>query len=472
MTYFLQDLFIAILRPFTSIAMRIDDKKKNIIRVFCFTTIFLLCIFSRVYRGVNYEYYNYYTLVCCVIMFIIMVLSLDKKMKRLEWNKPLGLILLFLFLLMAASEWLTPKSQSYIELIIIFFFGGLAFVWNNCENRERLWNNVFTAIKASFWLVTIISFLFRPIQEGCRYSGLYLNPNSAAYHLLPVIAVYICSIDNLIRTKQTLKKGWDSFLGLGVAMFLLFMSQSRTSFFSIFIMVIAWFALRFYISRKEKKQLLLFKYMAMIIFTVAVSYPICHELLETLPKAVNHPIVFDNDQPYRIRDFDYFDEKEEVKAPSKGNASLLSELKKIISSKFVDKILSGRLTVYKAYMSRLNWKGHEEITLQVDDNLWTSAHNNILQFAYIYGKLTIVPYILLIFLVLAYSFVFLVKNYNSINYAMLPFVLTTGFAVNTMFEAVFQPFHRFTAFIFWIIIGELLFYKSKSQTNEFRLKVY
>lgn len=456
MTYILQDFFITILRPFLSVADKLDERTKSILRVICFTGLFMLCSMTRVIRGANYQYYNYYTLACCIIMSIIMILSLDKKVERVNWDKSLSVILIILFMLMAISEFLIPKSQSYIEVVLIIFFGGLAFVWHNHENREVLWENIFIAIRITFLILVVISMLFRPMQEGCRYSGFFLNPNSAAYHLIPIIAVYIGTIDGMIRRKQPLWKALGCFVGLGVAMCFLLVSQSRTSFCAIFTMLGCWILIRLYISKNEKKLVLYLKYMAALICTIIIVYPVCNVMLHNVPNMVNHPIVYANDKPYRVRDFDYAEKKATgTKAPA-SKKTFLSEIEDILDSEFLDTILSGRLTVYKAYINRLNWIGHENVTINVKSGLWTSAHNNILQFAYIYGNLTIIPYIILILLALAYSIKYFVRNYNSKIYAIFPFIFVTGFAINTMFEAVFQPFHRFTAFIFWLIIGELL----------------
>ncbi|BBF45489.1 hypothetical protein lbkm_4256 [Lachnospiraceae bacterium KM106-2] len=392
-------------------------------------------------------------------MFGIAVLSLDQDLKRVRWNRPLVWILSALFGLMFVSEILVFKTQFLMEVVIVVFFGGIVYVWQNTEKKEQYVEEFMLAVKIIFWLLAVICFFFRPRTEGLRYAGFFQNPNCFAYHLLAFMAIFVTSIDHKIQKREKLTKAIPDLFGIGLSVFYLLQTQSRTSCVAIGIMCAIWFLVRFYVSIKGKNLVTFIKYLLLAAVIIAVSYPIADKALDVLPKVFDHPIKFGNDMPYHTREFEMFTPAKPAKGPS---LSYMEKMKKKIVKLFttdegLNKLLSGRLTLYRSYLSDVNYLGNKNVTRTIEKRVWTSAHSNAIQYMYLYGKLTLIPYILMILGSIFYGFRYFKRSYKQCSYAALPMIFMIGYAVNTLVESVYQPLHRFTACIFWFILLELAF---------------
>ena len=62
------------------------------------------------------------------------------------------------------------------------------------------------------------------------------------------------------------------------------------------------------------------------------------------------------------------------------------------NTKGLNALTSGRIDIYKAYMSKLNYSGHRSVSLVVGGHKKAHAHNNWLQFGYTYGILGMLFY--------------------------------------------------------------------------------
>lgn len=77
-----------------------------------------------------------------------------------------------------------------LGLILAFVFTAVFFVWQNHTRKDLLWQCFKNAIKWSFAVMSVISFLFRPLYEGGRYAGIFTNPNTFGLYLYIIIAVF------------------------------------------------------------------------------------------------------------------------------------------------------------------------------------------------------------------------------------------------------------------------------------------
>ena len=122
----------------------------------------------------------------------------------------------------------------------------------------------------------------------------------------------------------------------------------------------------------------------------------------------------------------------------------------------LNKISNGRITIYKAYLKKLNWKGHRRITLTVNGKKVAHAHNNWLQFAYTYGVPAMFFYLIITILSVIRSIQFYWTNRRrNATYAFLIPAICVGFVIATMTECLFLPFEVFPAFMYWFAFGDL-----------------
>lgn len=201
----------------------------------------------------------------------------------------------------------------------------------------------------------------------------------------------------------------------------------------------------------------------------AVCYPVYFAGIKHLPKLVNHPIIFDEDVLYlsngeKIEDIGdkvlaEFDEIESVQVKdhkTENNGIWGRIVRSLDSNATLNKISSGRITIYKAYIQKLNIKGHKRVTMKINNKQVSHAHNNWLQFAYTYGVPSMLFYSVITVLSLIRSIMFYMTNRRrNATYAFLIPAICVGFLVATLTECLFLPFEVFPAFAYWFAFGDM-----------------
>ena len=233
----------------------------------------------------------------------------------------------------------------------------------------------------------------------------------------------------------------------------------------------------------------------MLLFCV-ILYPVFYKGLECIPAWVDDPIVFDGEALYMANGDKIQDLWEVVVAEpdvvpkvnpksdpaSKENGPLgedIGEKQSIVpenvwdrffyvleNTKGLNALTSGRIDIYKAYMSKLNYSGHRSVSLVVGGHKKAHAHNNWLQFGYTYGILGMLFYAVITVLAIGFSLKFyLTKRRKNATYAFLIPAIMVGFVVATIAECLFLPFEVFPAFAFWFAFGDL--FVKKVPKNKF-----
>ena len=227
----LQDLFILLLEPWIPIVGRMSDKVKYRLLTLCFVTdLVLFCIVRYVLHKESY----FYNTVCGIfLMFAIAVLSLDRSLVHIRWRRSLWIAWFGMCLSFTISDILVPKKMCGLGLILALVFTAVFFVWQNHTRKDLLWKCFKDAVTWAFWIMAIISFLFRPLYEGGRYAGIFTNPNTFGLYLYIIIAVFLSDLDWGVETGRSYRKNAITYLGLALCFFYLEKSQARTSLITV-----------------------------------------------------------------------------------------------------------------------------------------------------------------------------------------------------------------------------------------------
>ena len=471
----LQDIYMAVMKPFIKPSNKLNQRTKNILMISCFLLIVLVFCFARIMR--RNDYHNYFSLAGCVFLFFIAVLSLEEELKPIQWSKPITYSWISLCLIMIASDFKVTKVFSMIGYIFLFVFSTVFFVWNNSSKKDILWGNFVAAVRISFLVITFLSFLFRPRIENFRYPGTFINPNMFGLYLIFVFVIYLIYLDDRIQKKSSILRCIGLFVEMGFGAFLLFMTQARTSFMAVAVAGAVWFFIRTHQYRKEKKIIFFAKYILVLGCTVILCFPVAYQLLQTLPNLINHPITYEKDQYYALGEmYEYgvvakaaeltqetlstnvvsTQEPTEQETIETDNTNPFSRFISSLQGASLDQISSNRLSIYKRYMAKLNLSGHEKLSIKMDGVTIPHAHNNLLQFGFSYGYLAMIPYGLLNLFAFVRSIQYFRKKDGKSVYAFLPMGIVIAFSVATLAEAIFLPFQCFPGFVYWFIIGALL----------------
>ena len=130
----------------------------------------------------------------------------------------------------------------------------------------------------------------------------------------------------------------------------------------------------------------------------------------------------------------------------------------------LDVILNGRLSIYKSYINKLNYKGHKRFGKKVDGLYVVNAHNNVIQIAFTYGILAAIPYVLICIFSFLRSIQYYRKFHDTNKNACFPILITTAFLLTSLTECILIPMQSLLAFAFFISLGELMNTKQKQRT--------
>lgn len=367
------------------------------------------------------------------------------------------------------SDLFVSKKACGLGIILALVFTGVFFVWQNHSRKDLLWKAFKDAVKISFLLMALISFLFRPYFDGGRYAGIFTNPNTFGLYLYVIFAVYMSDLDWNVETGKNLKKSLPTYLQLALVIFYLSVSQARTAMLAIVAVFILWIVLRIYMGKIQKRYMNFVRGLIFLVLITVICYPLFYAGVRHIPKIVGHPIMFEEDVLYlsngeKIEDIgdkvlaesDAIESVEVTDRNIEDNSIWGRIVKSLDSNATLNKISSGRITIYKAYMKKLNIKGHNRVTLKINGKRVSHAHNNWLQFAYTYGVISMLFYTVITVLSLIRSIRFYMTNRRrNATYAFLIPGICVGFVVATLTECLFLPFEVFPAFAYWFAFGDL-----------------
>lgn len=471
MIYRYQDFLISLLSPFIRISNHFSSKLRYRLITVCFIIdIILFCIVRYLLHKDSY----FYNTVCGIfIMVLIAFLSLDKQLVRIRWRRSVWLSWFGLCFAFTVSDLLVRKQACGLGIVLAVVFTGVFFVWQNHSRQDLLWKCFKDAVKLAFLLMAVVAFCFRPYFEGGRYAGIFTNPNMFGLYLYVIFAVYISDLDWIVQSGRSVKKSLWVHAQMALVVFFIFLSQARTSILAISAIFTVWIICRIIVNHKQRAYRAFVKNLILFFLSVLCLYPVFYLGITHIPKWINHPIVFQDDVLYMANGDKIEDIGDRILAESTPQESVTvheEEQKKDmvennVIARFIssmdgfdtlNRLSSGRITIYRAYLQRLNYKGHKNISMKINGKKVAHAHNNWLQFGYTYGLFSMFFYGIVTVLSFVFSLKLYLKDYRvKGSYCFLPLAISVGFLVATLTECLFLPFELFPAFAFWFAFLDL-----------------
>lgn len=483
MTGKLQDMFISLLSPWIPFVGKLSDRIRYGVITGCFIAdLVLFCIVRYI---LHKESYFYNTVCGILLMIVIAVMSLDRSLVRVRWRRSMWIAWFGMCISFSVSDLLVPKKVCGLGVILALVFTGVFFVWQNHTRKDLLWKCFKDAVKISFWMMNVVSFLFRPLYEGGRYAGIFTNPNTFALYLYIIFAVYMSDLDWIVETGRHWRRSLMTYVSLALTVFYLALTQARTSMLTAAVILLMWLGFRIYDCRRARAWKSFLKNTVLTVVFCCVCYPVFRTGITYIPALVGHPIIFAGETLYladgsKIEDFGetviaefHGVESTQVGPPASppqgqggqsGQAPPEEEPDNVMSrffyvlehTKGLNALTSGRIDIYKGYLGKINYKGHKNVSLVINGKKKAHAHNNWLQFGYTYGVFSMFFYAIITVLAVGFSLKFYLKNRRkNATYAFLIPAICVGFVVATMMECLFLPFEVFPAFAFWFAFGDL-----------------
>ncbi len=329
------------------------------------------------------------------------------------------------------------------------------------------------AAKWAFLIMAAVAFFCRPFIGGARYAGIFTNPNMFGLYLYVIFAVYMSDLDWSVQRNRPVRKSLLMYVQMALVIFFILLSQARTSTMAAGAILAAWIICRVAVNRKQKTFLPFFKSIGMLIFTAAALFPIFLFGLTHIPTWVGHPIVFQDDVLYLSNGKKIEDIGDRIIKENFPNENVVMEenkkrkdpfeytiigrfFKRLDTEDTLNRLSSGRITIYKAYISKQNHLGHKNIALNINGKKVAHAHNNWLQFGYTYGIFAMLFYSIITVLSVWFSCRMYIREFRKKgSYCFLPVAVSVGFFMATLTECLFLPFELFPAFVFWFVFSDL-----------------
>lgn len=462
----------------------------------------------------------YETAIRTAIMFAlagVIILSTIYNLIHKKWARfslPFtGLIAVFFAML------LVFRNGILWEVAVVVPFGLLYIRSMTTKQRNQMIHNIANGVVLSFALWIYESLKFRPFHYFVlvRYEGMFMTVTVAAVYLSLVLAVATTKLWIAYHRNPTFRGIWKELVLFGTAAGFQFLTLSRTGIMTSVAVYLVALGLHIVFRWKEKRTKIpyLLKYIGYSVLAILCCIPIVYTAARTVPAMVNKPFIYLGEEfedsirigepwnSYRYitvskfmgisserilgkKDLSHMTMSgltvEEVLEKAQENmddetAALLEESGVQVTEKeilYTDEYGSnyaidapdysnGRLAIFKEYISRLNFTGHDAVAITLEDgSILAHAHNSFLQMAYDCGIFTGIVFVI-VYLVFGFrSLWYYAKRKDIENYAMLPVVIFATFGISSMVEYVFRPTIPL-GFVFLLMIAPLLVRPDKEE---------
>lgn len=388
----------------------------------------------------------------CLCLGLMILSTLTGDIRPVKFHKLLSIFWLATgaFTLLSAFLYNVDFLANAIFFLIITPI--LFIVWNQ-GNFNRILRLLTTTTIIALVIIILANILFYPVTEQ-RYFGIFVAPNSVSYFYPPVFAFLLIT---LYRTEKFNWKTVGCILLLGIVVALAYYSSSRTTELAIICEFLACTFIYLVANRKEIGKILLQKLLPLAL-VIAVSLPGALYLFQIRPIIEN--AVFEQQAeatqppeaapaPEAVQPVESVPvELPPETIPTSPNAIHgldsfvdMNNGRLTIEGLSLDVISSGRISVWKTYLSQLNLFGHVPGSWNTISDLGYefSAHMVPLQYAYDSG----------IFCGLAFLLFNLYAGVMAVAYAwkhkkdtisLLPMTLVISFGVISAVSSAGTPF--------------------------------
>lgn len=344
------------------------------------------------------------------------------------------------------------------SLFLFIPFSFLFFILVHNSKYDDLYELFSNGIVLSFVIIIILSLLFRPLNTniywGGRYSGMFTNPNVFALYLL----CPYCALLNKLHIKIS-EIGWNlkniklEIISLSICSSFLIMTECRTALLAALITIISYLILT--IRNTHDRLKIIAKRGFTLLLITLVSFPIVLYSTRYIPAIVHNPIIYESEYSAVDKMITSEDPINSVKYAK--FMDFIHELcgRTDIEDKNLNSISTGRMVIYKAYLSQLSFRGHSDVGLEVYKGKYVvHAHDSYLQVAYTYGIIPGILFIVFSILSCIGSIKYYLNNKEINKYAIFPFLVIITFLIASIFENLSSPYLPL-GFAFFIVQGPL-----------------
>lgn len=336
------------------------------------------------------------------------------------------------------------------------------------EDKKALMDGMIDGSIIAFFGIQIYAYGFRPFADVTeRYTGAYANANMAALFYLVIYVMCLFKLHLLYMSKG--KIGWKLFYLIGAAGMLCFQfwTMGRTAWICSFAITIVYGLTILRKICKQRWRIVIGKGILLLVLSALLLVPVFYTI-RWLPTILRHPVwypgeyntnmihSYDPIDSYKYRELDEVLEENfsrvknifsgiEEKNPFVLQVQAKTEYPTVemVDSKWIPQgSLSIRLTIYKAYLENIAWRGHsvQDGFYYIGDTFYHSWHaqNLWIQIAYYFGIPAGIGLLLLTVIIIVRNVKRCLLEKDN-PYAIIPLLISIIFFGYGLMEVVWNP---------------------------------
>lgn len=464
----LQRIFIMALKPFECLTKDMPQRAKEIVICICFSLIFVMVFFRKKDFPIflmmdNNERCEF----GCCLLFIIIIMSIKDKLKIVKPCNLLAYLWVTCGIIIMLISFIHPVGNGFrgLSVLMVAGFPCLYFVWQNRGDYDKLYELMAKVIAYAGGIYFAFCVVFVPFYTSYLYGG-YRGLTFNTNFLGMVCTVVICMIFYLILIEP---ERWKRYVMIGaVAHMYLAMTESRTSLLAAVMatVIFVMFFFKIYAVKdndetgkkiRRNRMAMLVGILSIFIISTAIGQPVrdyCIMYYTGVPVAEEiqwQPPVASAGESVEAAPA----EPSEALEPSVAS----TVVKQSVGLDDVDRFSSGRITIWKNYISKWNLLGHNaNKRLRIQESRsreW--AHNTFLEMSYRTGLFNGLNFLTIEVLTVIYALLLLLrKKYREPHH----FMTTCGcivFFIYANLEISVFPFYSPQVFLFFMAVLPLFF---------------
>lgn len=417
-----------ILEPIGVGMEKVNRRLKEAVFVGALVTLFIIYFLYHMNVFENVRYIFVYG--CgCAILLLMAVASIPASIEPVRFHRGLAVCWAGCAVFITISAFVYNIDYISDAIIMLIVLPILYIIWG--RNWKRIFKLMNIACIISFVLYFVALMLFAPPHKNEQYGGLFVNVNEAAFYYA---LVFGCLLIEIFDQKRFSVKLVSLCIALGLDSALLYYTNSRTGLFAAILCLLICSIC--HLHRMDKQILKILKMhifpmvLAIVIFIPSTLYVLAmpQKIYKMWIPSGNTKNIGQDGSDDSVIDISGFTQKNRKKTT--------------VIDKNIDQVSSGRISIWRAYIKRLNLTGHDIsdrffIEERASDN--GTAHMLVLEYAYRSGIVAGVLY-------LAFNIwgairaIRLAWKKKVDSYLLAPLALTVIFGVISGLSSVGTPF--------------------------------
>ena len=443
-----EHLIQKILRPLSLLAEKIPCAARE--ATFSISLFFIILMEFAVKGGFYTGRYLLIFAAGCCLLGIMIFAGLTPEISPARFSPALTACWLGCAVFLTATGLLVESDSLSIAIPYLIIFPVFYLVWSS-RGYDRLFPLVVRGVLFSFLFFAIVSVFFYPITD-INYASFFINRNGTGIYLL---CVFVCVLCYIFTQECYSLRTFAADAVIGFASATIYYTNCRTAIGSAVICFLSVSILQLLTHKKELRRVLLVQLLPIVIAVILLVpsaiylYHGGYSLSSGIQSALAPPPPDVSDSPdssappITPSGSDVLDTMKEYNSRRFFTEGIIMDNPENLNptEKELDNITSGRVTQWLIYLREVGFLGHSSDTVLFDSagkEVSMSSHFTIIQFAYQYGALAGVFFLLLNILAGLSSIRFAVLR-KDIKYRLAPLAVAVAFGATSVMEAISNP---------------------------------